>query len=617
MFLPPRLLKQIGGEQRQRSYTPLNKIPKVVTRTVLASEDHRFYKHFGIDVLGILRAVFVNLASLRFSQGGSTITQQLVKNTLLYPRKTLIRKYLEMLAAISLESKLSKDKILELYLNEVYLGQEGATAIHGFNAASQTFFHKNVEELTQPEAALLAGIIKAPSHYSPRRNLSRALTQRDLVLGKLKALNWIAEKTYSSAIKSKTGIYAPKNNTQQQNYFIEYLQRELKNYEQIPESKLLISSGLDYQIQTCGTQALSKGLEQLREKHPRLKSIGNDLQGSLIAIEPVSGMIRAWVGGSDFGKSQFDRVWQSKRQIGSLAKPFVYLTALDAKLNNYRPATADSILVDDQVRIELSGRKIWQPQNYDQQYRGQVTLRYALENSLNVPAVFISQRLGLDAVGRTFKNFRLTDSADILPSSVLGSIETNLLTITNAYAALANGGRIIEPRAFSRVHDSKESEVLRSEFSEETLADEAATFILTNILQGVIERGTGRSARAAGFSLPVAGKTGTTNEMRDAWFVGYTPALTAGVWVGRDSNKPLGLTGGASAAIIWGEFMHCIQANDPLLVGSEFIAPRNVQSRLVDSQSGELASPSCPKEQVVQEIYVSGTEPRSLCPLHN
>lgn len=618
-FLEPRALKELSGKQKARQFVSLDNIPKHVIQAVLASEDHRFYSHFGVDIVGMLRAIFVNLLSFRFSQGGSTITQQLVKNTLLYPRKTLLRKYLEVLAAISLENKLSKDRILELYLNEVYLGQEGATAIHGLNAASRTFYDKNIEELKTHEAALLAGIIKAPSYFSPRRHPERAKEQRNLVLKKLVGLDWISQKQYKQELKSSSQIFAASRSAAQQNYFIEYLNRELGQIDSTtPEvrAEIKIISGLDSQLQDCGVAAVSSGLAELKKKHPRLSEYQNDLQASLVVIEPVSGMIRAWVGGSDFKKSQFDRVWQSKRQIGSLVKPFVYLTALDASLNDYPPATADSILLDDQVRIKLAGRKYWEPKNYDKEYRGQVTLRYALENSLNIPTVYLSQRIGLASVAKTLVKFGLIKKPEIFPSTVLGSLESNLLSITAAYSALANGGRYVKPRAFSRVYNLRDDQITRSEYSERKVADEAATFVLTNILQGAVERGTGKAIRALGFSAPAAGKTGTTNELRDAWFVGYTPTLIAGVWVGIDSNKPLGLTGGAAAAPIWAELMKCAQENEAISGTSNFIAPRSVLTKQIDSQTGALANDDCPAEQVVQEMYVAGTEPIDVCGEH-
>lgn len=616
LLVEPQVISYIGSaDVRASSYVPLTNIPAIVQQSVLSIEDERFYSHFGLDLLGITRAMLRNLLAMRLVQGGSTLTQQLAKNMFLSPKRTISRKLLEIPTAISLEQHLSKAQLLELYLNEVYLGQEGAVAIHGMPEAASAFFGKRLEDLRVDEAATLAGVIKAPSSYNPRRYPDRARERRDLVLQKLLELGHINSSEYSLALKRPIKTVTQQEHRRLAPFYTSALESELSqgiDLDAAAASGLAVYTGLDLGIQRCAEQAIQAGVAHAETLNPKLKNHEGPVEAALVAIEPYSGLVKAWVGGRDFGVSQFNRVHQSTRQIGSTIKPFLYLSALDGSLNSYKVATAASILEDKPIALTVNN-KTWNPENYDHEFRGDVTLRYALEHSLNMPALYIAERIGVPALKRTSSLFKLADHVQSVPALALGALDTNLLRLTAAYAALANGGIYVQPRTFISALDGDGSRLLAAQPREERVAEEDATFVLTSILEGVVDRGTGKAVRAKGFTRPAAGKTGTSDDARDAWFIGFTPNLAAGVWVGLDDNSQLGLTGGAVAAPIWGEFMRC---SAPFFTESAFIPPRGVISVPIDTKTGRLATSGCPQSDVAQEVFVQGTEPRGRCTDH-
>jgi len=616
LYVEPQVISYIGSaDVRASSFVPLTQMPAIVQHSVISIEDERFYSHFGLDILSIARAIVRNLLARRLVQGGSTLTQQLAKNLFLSPRRTLSRKLLEIPTALSLERHLSKSELLELYLNEVYLGQKGSVAIHGMPEAASAFFGKKLEDLRVDEAATLAGMIKAPSSYNPRRYPERARERRDLVLQKLMELGHISAAEFAVAIKRPVRTVSQQEHRRLAPFYSTALESELSqsiDLDVAHATGLSVYTGLDLGMQECAERTLIAGLTALESSHPKLKQHEGALQGSLIAIEPHSGLVKAWVGGRDFSASQFNRVNQSARQIGSTVKPFLYLSALDGSLNSYKVATAASILEDKPMELQVN-KKSWNPENYDHEFRGDVTLRFALENSLNMPALYIAERIGISTLKRTLSLFRLAPQVNEVPALALGALDTNLLRLTAAYAALANGGIYVSPRLFITALDGDNERLASVPVAEERVAEENATFVLTNILQGVVERGTARGIRAKGIQRPVAGKTGTSDDTRDAWFVGFTPNIAIGVWVGFDDNSPLGLTGGAGAVPIWADFMNCA---GPFLADSQFIAPPGVSFQSIDVLSGGLATESCPSEKVTSEVFIKGTEPHRPCPIH-
>ncbi len=616
--LEPRILAPLmSGEQRAHRFKSLKEIPLSLRHAVVAIEDERFYRHMGVDVIGIARAMFINLRAMAFVQGGSTLTQQLAKNTLFSRKRALSRKVMEALAALSIEQRLSKDRILELYLNEVYLGQEGSVAIHGAGAASMTFFGKPIEELSLAQSALIAGIIQAPSAYAPRKHLKRALERQRSVLSKMEELGYITAAERAAAEREKIQIVQQKNFERRAPFFVDSLRTALGDTVDLESSSisgLKVYTGINYALQECAEKAVSAGSRQIERTFPNLSRGKHPLEISLLALDPASGLVRAWVGGHSYAKNQFDRVSLGLRQAGSTVKPFLYLTALDAALNHYKTAKPTSILSDEPLTIQVVSQRAWEPENFDKRFRGDVSLRYALENSLNLPAVYVSQKVGIDSVAHTFELFRLGSHIPAVPSIALGSIDTTLQRLTAAYAALANGGHYVAPRLYTSANDSQDRVIAQTVFEEQTVASEDAVFVLTHILRGVIERGTGHSVRSLGFQRPAAGKTGTSDESRDAWFVGFTPTLAAGVWLGFDDNRKFGLTGGKAAVPIWTQFMRCAEG---WVEDLDFVPPPGVEMREIDTVTGKLAAPDCPSESIIDEAFVAGTEPRSYCPEHS
>lgn len=616
-YLEPRVVAPLGsGEQRANQFKNLEEIPRSLQQAVVAIEDERFRDHHGIDILGVMRAIFEDIRALSLVQGGSTLTQQLAKNALFSARRTLTRKVLEAFAAFSIERRFTKDQILEMYLNEIYLGQEGAVALHGVAEAAQSFFAKNISDISIAEAAMLAGIIKAPSYFSPRNHGDRAHERKEVVLAKMRELGFITEQEFNQAKKAKINIVKEIRYKRTAPFYITALRGQLE--ETLGEDAPLLDgmrvyTGLSLEMQSCAENAIENGLAKIEKQYPKTKRADHPLEVGLVSIETYSGLVRAWVGGRNFSDNQFNHVNQAKRQVGSTIKPFLYLTALDSTLNSYKIATPISILADEPITVDQAAQQSWEPENYDRRFRGDVTLRYALENSLNLPAVYVGQRVGANALANTVEKFRLTEHALAIPALALGALDSTPLQVAAAYAALANEGRYVKPRLFVSVIDKEGEVALHDEIQEEAVADEDAVYVLTNILQGVLERGTGKAIRALGYTDPAAGKTGTSNDARDAWFAGYTPTLATVVWLGYDDNEKVGLTGGTLAAPIWANYMQCVA---PFHEHISFAQPPGVIFTTVDTQSGQLATDQCPSESVIKEVFVRGTEPRTPCNMH-
>lgn len=617
LLMEPELLHPFSSSsQRSSSFRRLDEIPRNLIVAVIAIEDERFTKHPGVDIFGILRATLTNMRAGRLVQGGSTITQQLAKNTILSPQKTIKRKVLEIFAAISLEQRLSKQQILEAYLNEVYLGQEGAVAIHGVAAATRAFFGHDIDTLSLPEAALLAGIIQAPSYHSPKRHPQRAWARAQTVLEKMRELGAIEAAEFNAAKKTRPAIQPGQAYAHSGSYLPAALQRELEgsiDFKAAEAGGASVITAINPGLQRCGEMVLPTALAELNTRYPVFKKSREPIQAGIVAIAPDTGKIVTWVGGADYSSNQFDHVDQAKRQVGSTIKPFLYLTAMDPALNQYRVGTAISLISDEPINIDQGILGEWQPENFDREFRGDVTFRYALEQSLNIPAVYVGQRVGIPTLARTLQLFRVGQDLPRVPALALGAIDTTLLRLTSAYAALASGGVYVRPRLFLSVIDNQGAPLISNDLYAERIVAEAPTFIVTDMMRGVIERGTGAVVRRLGYTEPAAGKTGTSSDARDAWFVGFTSDLVAGVWVGFDDNHKIGLAGGQIAAPIWTQFMQCAR---PFHTPRNFTPPPGVVSLQVDTASGTLATEACPTETVVTEIFLEGTEPRRPCPLH-
>ncbi|MDR7438683.1 MAG: penicillin-binding protein 1A [Armatimonadota bacterium] len=536
--------------RENRVYVPLSAIPRILQQAVIAIEDERFYQHRGVDVIGVMRALWVNLTRNRILEGGSTITQQLARTLFLTPERTLTRKLHEMLLALEMERHLTKEEILERYLNQVYFGN-GA---YGVEMAAQVYFNRRVGELGLPEASLLAGLIQAPSRYDPFRNFPAAKRRQEQVLRKMVELGFLSAEQAQAALRAPVGLRRTPVNAGlvgiRAPYFVSYLIPFLvQRYgeERVYRGGLRVYTTLDVRLQELAQRVIAQGIAEARASGVS--------QGALVAVDPHTGHIKAMVGGVDFHRSQFNRAWQALRQPGSAFKPFVYVAALE------RGASPEDILLDEPVRYHIPGFGEWQPKNYDRTYWGPLTLRRAVEHSRNVPAVRVLAELGPQAVIETARRMGIHSPLQPNLSLALGTLEVTVLEMASAYATLAANGVHTEPVAITRVTDAT-GRVL-DEFSPErriALRPEVA-YTMTDILRGVILRGTGR---AADIGRPAAGKTGTTDDYRNAWFVGYTPDLAVAVWVGNDDNTPMRrVVGGTVPARLWARFMREALANRP------------------------------------------------------
>ncbi len=608
--------------KENRSLVPLREIPRPLIQAILAIEDRRFYSHWGIDPIRLARALITDIIARRPEQGGSTITQQLARNLFLTHEKTMTRKLKEIVLAIRIEQTYTKDEILEMYFNQIYFG-EGA---YGVDAAAKVFFGKRVQELTLPECALLAGLPRNPRDYSPRRDPDRALRRRNLVLSQMLAARFINRGAYEQASESPLGVTKTRYSSQEAPYFMEMVRQyvdERYGSNQIYEGGLRIHTTIDIDIQHAAEESLEKRLTALEQRNQykktraalakaggptaRDKNKTEYLQGAIVSMEPSSGQILALVGGRDFNDSNFNRAVQAARQPGSAFKPFIYTAAID---NGYSPT---DIILDTPVSFNAGNGQEWSPHNYDQKFRGPVTLRNALAHSVNVPAAKLLQKLGTSVVTSYAKRLGIKSRLSPDLSLALGTSEVNLLELTSAYGVYANQGVRVAPVYILRVED-KNGKVLEQSRTtgEEVLSPETA-LTMTSMMESVIENGTAASARALGFTAPAAGKTGTTDDYSDAWFVGYVPGVVTGVWVGFDRKQKIGpgMTGAAAALPVWVDVMLAATKNRP---PQDFPVPSGVVSRLICTETGLLANPACPSTEI--ELFREGSEPTGYCNVH-
>ena len=559
---------------QERKVVKLAEVPPLVVKTILALEDERFYHHFGVDPIGIMRAMWVNLRSLSFKQGGSTLTQQLVKNFFLSDERTLSRKIPEAVMAVIAERKYSKQTILENYLNEIYLGQRGSQGIFGVWEAAQFYFSKPLTDLTVGETALLAGLIPAPNRLSPYKSAEAAIRRRNVVLAKLLDDNIITRKQYDAALNEKLPQRALVKVTNEGPFFVDYLRRELEeNYSNaiLTKEGLRIFSSLDLQMQRMAERALADGLKKLEATHPALKRKGEDdgLEAAIVVLRPQTGEIKAMVGGRNYSRSQFNRAFQAKRQPGSVFKPFVYLAALMYGGQSGTKYSPDTVIDDSQFTWIYDGQE-WQPHNYNNEYFGAVTLRKALESSLNSATSRVAQDVGIRRVRDVAHKLGIQSSLPAVPALSLGAAEVTPLEVAVAFATLANSGARNRPLAVKHVVDHSAKVLERRDVRPERVLSPQLAYAMNQLLKGVLDRGTAAGARRSGFTRPAAGKTGTTNDYKDAWFVGYTPDLLAVVWVGFDGPRKIGLSGAEAALPIWTEFMKNATASMPV---TDFVGP--------------------------------------------
>ena len=580
--------------REQRRIVRLDEVPAQVRKTVLAVEDERFYYHRGVDPVAVLRAFLTNLRRGGVVQGGSTLTQQLMKNFFLESDRTLKRKTKEALMALVVEWMYSKDQILENYLNEIYLGQNGAQGIFGIWEAARFYFVKEPEQLTVGEVAMLAGLIRAPNRYSPYRSIEGATRRRNVVLAKLVSDGIITRRAYERALQEVFEKRKPVRMTNSAPYFTDYVKKELATHysnDVLTAEGLRIFTSLDPELQEAAEKAMTRGLARLEKDYRHLRKIAkkDDLEGALVVIKPQTGEIKAMVGGRDYRKSQFNRVAQAKRQPGSVFKPFVYLAALTHGSSQSHERYSSATFVEDAPFTWTFGRQDWAPENYNQRYYGRVTMREAMEKSLNAATARIAQDVGIKKVREMAYRMGIESRLPLLPSLALGAVEVTPLELAGAFSALANNGVRTHLLSIKNVLDRNGTVLEKRNIRVKRVISPQVAFDMNSMLRGVVDRGTARGVRSLGFTRPAAGKTGTTNDARDAWFAGYTPDLLALVWVGFDRQSELGLSGSRAALPIWTDFMK--QATNPLPV-TDFVTPPGISPMGTDARA--MGASRCP-----------------------
>ena len=603
--LEPQLIRSTSApSRRSRLPVPLSAVPQDLIDAVLTIEDQHFFDHRGVDLKRIAGAAVANVKAGRVVQGGSTLTQQLAKNLFLTPRRTPIRKFRELLMALVLESRYSKEQILEKYLNEIYLGQDDGRPVHGVGMAAQLYFAKDISELETAESAFVAGLIRGPNLYAPHRNPEAARERRDLVLNRMRDREILTTQQHERATRSALKIHQPRPRTNAGRYFIDYVAQNLRRElgDNAMERGLSVYTTLDMELQEAAERAVRNGLANLERTYSAMLSESSPLQAAVVAVDAESGDVLAMVGGRDYGASQFNRAVYARRQPGSAFKPIVALAALSQR-EGY---TLASVLEDEPLSVETPAG-LWEPANYDGQFRGPVTLRDALERSLNVPFARLGLDVGAERIVDTARDLGLDGTINAVPSIALGASEVTPLGMTRAFGVLAASGFRADLKSTLAVVSSRGELLHRSEMSGEQVYQADETYLVTSALRGAIERGTGRGLRRAGFRGAVAGKSGTTNDYRDAWFVGFTPKIAVAVWVGFDDGRSIGLPGSQAALPIFAEFLTAGIGRDG---DGEFEQPSGLQVVAVNEETGLRSGPGCRGEP---ELFLRGTAPSGSC----
>ncbi|MEO0019710.1 MAG: PBP1A family penicillin-binding protein [candidate division WOR-3 bacterium] len=613
-----RVIAEFFVERRRP--VPLESIPPHLVRGVVAVEDKRFYSHWGIDLIRVGGSIVANILHPQNLQGASTITQQLARSMFLTPKRNLARKLKEMILAVELERHYSKEEILEMYLNQVWFGG----SVYGVAAASERYFGKHVARLNPVECATLGAMIANPTVYSPYHHPDNLLRRRNYFLKRLFRSGLLTKEEYENGIKEPLNVQPVGVSQNEAPYFVEEVRRYLiktYGYDFVYRSGGKIHTTLDLDMQAKAAKALLNWLDQLEEEYrlkPRkalydsLARSGAEklppdyLQGALIIEDVKTGEIRALVGGRDFRQSEFNRATQARRQVGSAFKPFVFLAAID---NGW---TAADIENDSALVIRIPGQPDYRPKNYDLKFLGKMTLRRALALSRNLVAVRLGASIGPAVVGKYANLLGIEETIPPYYSIALGSVELTLLEIVNAFNTIANQGVRVKPFFITRVEDEYGLVLEENHPNPKLVIRPQSAYILTSMMQSVVNEGTGTAIRLRGFRGPAAGKTGTTDDYTDAWFIGYTPSLTCGIWIGYDTKRTIfpGATGGVIAAPVWGEIMKEIYQDTV----TAFPAPPEITTAYICEESGKLALPQCPKARY--EVFIKGTEPTASCPIH-
>jgi penicillin-binding protein 1B len=618
----PELLTSLFDSSREkRRAISYNDIPKILREAVLSVEDRRFFEHPGFDPIRILGAAWADLRHGARVQGGSTISMQVARSFFFNTDRTIRRKVAETVVALELEHRFNKQQIFELYANEIYLGNRGSFAIHGFGEASLAYFNKDLREVSLPEAAFLAGIIHAPNRYSTsERRPDRAVEARDRALLAMTENAAITPAQALDAKKTPLQIVGGGLEGSTAPYFVDMVKDHL--LDRFSESDLLSQSfrvytTLDPELQRAASEAVDLGAKNidglLARRYARWKKEGQaapQAQIAMVVLDPHSGEIKALIGGRDYGGSQLNHIL-SRRQPGSAFKPFVYAAAFEGGVDGVKPiVTPATTVMDEPTTFDFDGKE-YTPNNYGEKFHGQVTAREALTYSLNVATVKVAELVGYTRVTDMAHQFGLDPSIQPTPSVALGAYEMTPLEVATGYTILANEGVRTEPMFIRNVVNAQGESLEQNAIRSRRALDPRVAYLVTSMMEDVINRGTGAAVRARGFNAPAAGKTGTS---RDGWFAGYTSNLLAIVWVGFDDNRDLGLSGANAPAPIWAEFMRRAVALPAYRDVKPFVMPEGVTKVTIDPESLALATPECPVTR--EEVYIHGTEPTEFCPLH-
>ena len=625
--LEPQLVTALFDvEQRsKRQLVKYNDIPKIMVEAVTSIEDRRFFQHSGVNYLRLVQAAWIDFTRQRHQQGGSTITMQLSRAFFLSPEKTLKRKLIEMLIAVELEQKFSKQQIFEFYANRVDLGQRGSFTISGFAEGAHSYFNKDLKDITVPEAALLAGLIQAPSALSPYRHPERALERRNVVLESMVETHAITREVADKAKATPLKLAPPNVEASDAPYFVDMVRDTITsklNEREVNGQSYRIYTTLDPELQRAAAQAVETGIKLVddqvtkmrtkrtrvgKNKHETTVAPGPQAQVALVAMDPHTGEIKALVGGRNYGLSQLNHAL-AKRPTGSIFKPFVYAAAMNTAIDGSTTVITPASLVSDQPSTFSYGDQIYEPRNYKEEYHGDVTLRYALAMSLNNATVKVAEEVGYDKVADLARSAGVA-SVKATPAMALGAYDATPVDMTSAYTSFANGGVRLSPVFVNSVRNAKGDIITNFGTEKKQVLDPRVAFVMTDMLQGVVNFGTAFNAvRGRGFTAPAAGKTGSSH---DGWFAGYTSNLLCIVWVGYDDYSDLRLSGAQTAGPIWGEFMKRAVTLAAYSDVRDFSQPEGVVDVQLDKVTNRLATPSCPDTYTI--AFIAGTEPRDTC----
>jgi penicillin-binding protein 1B len=621
--LEPQLITNLSGASREkRRMVKFADIPTVLVQAVTSAEDKHFFSHAGFDPIRVVKAAYVDIKKGRRAEGASTLSMQLAKNFFLEQDKRWTTKAAEVIITLQLEQKLTKQEIFEDYANQVYLGSRGSFRIHGFGEAAEVFLGKDLSQITIPEAAQLAGTIQNPAIYDPFNHPDHARDRRNIVLSLMRNNGFISDRDYAAGTEASLTVAKTAAQSVEAPYFVDLVNSTLQDMfkdTDFQSNAFRVYTTLDLRLQRIAADAIAGGMKKVDDilkRQRRFKGQTPPLpQVALVAIDPHTGLVKAVAGGRNYGFSQLNHVL-AYRQPGSSFKPFVYAAAMDTAVEGGREVlTPSTEVVDEPTTFYWNGGE-YKPKNFEgESVNGPVSLRYALAHSLNIPTVKVAEKIGYDTVVQMARRAGLNDRIVATPAVALGAYDVTPFELAGGYTMFSNAGKYEKPDFLELVRDQTGRELYRHKELGKQVLDPRVAYIVTSMMEDVLLHGTAAGARAAAnFDIPAAGKTGTSSNMRDGWFAGYTSELLCVVWVGFDDNRDLDIEGASSAAPIWMDFMKAALKYREYRDTKPFEAPDGIVSIEIDPDTGYPATPACPRHAT--EVYIAGTQPVGACPKH-